>query len=50
MSAIGGLQSIFGNLWVPKGYPEIIKSPGTENQGIITTYFALDGADGLQSA
>ena len=50
MSAIGGLQSIFGNLWVPQGYPEIIKSPGTVYQGIIPTYLALVRSDELQSA
>ena len=50
MSAIVGLQSIFGNLWVPQGYSKIIRSPGTGYQGIIPTYLALVGSDGLQSA
>ena len=41
MSGMGGQLSFFGRLLVPQGYPEIIKSLGTENKGVISAFLAL---------
>ena len=44
LSIIGGQLSFFGRLLVPQGYPEIFKSTGTENQGVISAFLALLGS------